>query len=115
MTSSLVGNAGNHEMRRHIALSSAACDDLASIWDYIGIQGGNPDAADHVLRSIHDALDTTARLPNRGVACPPPNGVRRIHASGHTVYYRPIHDHTVQILRVLNDRRDREAELQKWL
>ena len=103
-------------MAKPIVLSSAACEDLGGIWHYIAIVNHNPDAAESLLRTIQETIALLPRFPARGVQCGGnfPQNVRRITVSGHSIYYRTIND-TIEIARILDDRRDREETLRRWL
>ena len=53
-------------MKYNINYSPKALQDLDEIWDYISKELSNPDAAEHVVTSILDAVDVLGEFPESG-------------------------------------------------
>jgi plasmid stabilization system protein ParE len=93
------------EALRRVVWAPKAKQDLRHIWRYFA-RVASPDIADNLLREIRDA---TQRLAERPLLWRPRDdvmpGLRAVLVHPYTVFYR-VTDSTVEIVRVLHERRD---------
>jgi toxin ParE1/3/4 len=93
-----------------IIRSKEADEDLFDIWRYIAFD--NPAAADRVLDTIERRWQPLAIHPllgrDRADIAP---GIRHLVSGNYLILYRIVHDHSIEIVRVLHGRRriDRSA------
>jgi toxin ParE1/3/4 len=88
--------------------SPEAESDLFDIWDFASL-ANKVDHAEGVLREIERAADLLSRWPEFGRARDTLRaGIRSLHVNRHTIFYR-VKDNAVQIVRVLDERRDIET------
>ncbi len=90
---------------RRFALTPAAADDLAEIFDFLRAE--NPDAARRVLQKFREAMDRLARTPGMGhlredLADEP---LKFWPVYSYLIIYRPT-THPLQVVRVLHGARD---------
>jgi toxin ParE1/3/4 len=97
---------------RTLVLAAKAERDLIDIWKYVA-KVSAPDLADNVLREIKRAVQ---RLADRPFTGRPRNeiavGLRSLLVHPHAIIYR-VTDSTVEISRILHERRDFEAAFAK--
>jgi toxin ParE1/3/4 len=93
---------------RRVVWPPKARQDLRQIWRYFA-RVASPDIADKLLREIRDATERLATRPflwrARDDVMP---GLRAVLVHPYTVFYR-VTDSTVEIVRVLHERRDFSA------
>jgi plasmid stabilization system protein ParE len=95
-----------------LLISAAAQEDLLRIYEWISEHNGE-DRADLVLRRMNTSLERLAKFPN---LAPPARSLddealRRHSVRPWTVFYRPLMEGGVEILRVFDSRRDLAALL----
>lgn len=100
-----------------IILSPTADKDLQDIWHDIGVENGNPDAADSILNTLKETFILLGRFPKVGPVASEfvqyvPQ-LRTYSVSGYVVFYRAIED-GIQIGRVVHSRMHRESAFLKW-
>jgi toxin ParE1/3/4 len=90
---------------KRVVWSPKAKRDLRQIWRYFA-RVASPDIADNLLREISDAGQRLAERPllwrSRDDVLP---GLRAVLVHPYTVFYR-VTDSSVEIVRVLHERRD---------
>jgi toxin ParE1/3/4 len=100
------------EAPRTLILAGKAERDLIDIWKYVA-KASAPDTADNVLRDIKQAVQ---RLADRPFTGRPRNeisvGLRSLLVHPHVIVYR-VTDSTVDISRILHERRDFDAAFAK--
>ncbi len=100
-----------------LVISRAADDDLNAIWQYIGVEKGNVEAANHILESIRDTLLLLPRFPHLGRSCTElesyVTNLKCMTLEGHLVYYR-LTDEGIDVGRIVNARRERERIVIGW-
>jgi toxin ParE1/3/4 len=94
--------------------SSAAQEDLLRIFEWISERNGE-DRATAVMRRLNTSLQRLAKFPNlaplaRGLD---DEALRRHSVRPWTVFYRPLVEGGVEIMRVFDSRRDVAALLGK--
>jgi toxin ParE1/3/4 len=83
--------------------------DLDDIWDYIGIEKGNPTAAQRVIERLFDAFSILSRQPLLGEGREDLGAnVRAFVVRPYAVLYRP-QANGVQIAQVVHSARDIHA------
>lgn len=96
-------------MKYNINYSPKALQDLDEIWDYISKELSNPDAAEHVVTSILDAVDVLGEFPESGAPLEPhinlDSPYRFVTASNYIAFYR-FEENTVYVDRVLYQKRN---------
>lgn len=98
-----------------MVLTPVAEADLAEITEYIGVEHGNVDAANSLLRSLRDAVVLLERFPELGR--PRANysvaGLRALTVEGFTVFYR-IRNQQIEVGRIVHPRRERHRLIEEW-
>lgn len=90
-----------------LAHTSRAERDLTDIW--LEIAQHDQRAADRVIDHIRDRCQVLLAFPRGGEACPRfGRDLRWFPAGNHVIFYRPDED-GIQVVRVLDGRRDLEA------
>lgn len=96
-------------MKYNINYSPKALQDLDEIWDYISKELCNPDAAEHVINSILNAVDVLGEFPESGAPLEPhinlDSPYRFVTAGNYIAFYR-FEENTVFIDRVLYQKRN---------
>jgi len=96
-------------MKYNINYSPKALQDLDEIWDYISKELSNPDAAEHVVTSILDAVDVLGEFPESGAPLEPhidlDSPYRFVTAGSYIAFYR-FEENTVYVDRVLYQKRN---------
>lgn len=96
-------------MKYNINYSPKALQDLDEIWDYISKDLFNPDAAEHVVTSILDAIDVLGEFPESGAPLEPhinlDSPYRFVTAGNYIAFYR-FEENTVFVDRVLYQKRN---------
>ena len=96
-------------MKYNINYSPKALQDLDEIWDYISNELSNPNAAEHVVTSILDAVDVLGEFPESGAPLDPhinlDSPYRFVTASNYIAFYR-FEENTVYVDRVLYQKRN---------
>lgn len=83
--------------------------DLAAVWDYIGVEKCSPAAAHHVVERLFEAFASLARQPLLGEQRDDLGAnVRAFVIRPYVVLYRPI-TNSVQIIQVVHSARDIQA------
>jgi toxin ParE1/3/4 len=100
------------EASRTLILAAKAERDLINIWKYVA-KTSAPDTADNVLHEIKQAVQRLADRPFTGrsrneIAV----GLRSLLVHPHVIIYR-VTESTVDISRVLHERRDFDAAFAK--
>jgi len=97
-----------------LVISPQADDDLTAIWQYIGVENGNVEAATQVLAAIRDTLLILPGFPHLGRPCTEfADDVPRRHRisiEGYIAYYR-LHGDTLEVGRIVHERRNRQVML----
>lgn len=90
-------------------LDSKVHGDLDNIWDFIGVERGNPRAARRLIGRLYEAFSSLARQPEMGERREDlgPN-VRAFVVRPYLVLYRP-RPGGVQIAQVVHSARDIQA------
>jgi toxin ParE1/3/4 len=89
---------------RELVKSSRAELDLVQIWAHLSAHGES--VADKALALIERRCELVQQFPFGGEACPRfGDGMRWIPAGNYMIFYRP-QDDRIQIVRVLDGRRD---------
>ena len=105
-------------MDYEVVLSPEFQNDLDDIWDYIGIENGNPEGAIRITEGILDAVSELASFPCRGrtvmLAGDLDSGYRYIVFEAYVIVYRIQRD-IVQIARVVHHRQDYLRVLFPWM
>lgn len=93
---------------RLIRLSDEAEEDLAEAADYLDQQTGNPSFGDRLLDELDHVMDLIAERPwmgrERGELLP---GLRGFPHGSFVIYWR-VEENSVEIVRVLHQKRDVE-------
>jgi toxin ParE1/3/4 len=90
-------------------LDRAVRQDLDDVWDYIGVEKGNPAAAQRLIERLFDAFSTLARQPLLGETREDLGANIRVFAvRPFVVLYRP-QPNGVQIAQVVHSARDIHA------
>lgn len=80
--------------------------DLELIWRYTLDQWGEQQA-DTYIRQLNEGFHLLAREPETGRDCgyirP---GYRKYHTGRHIIFYRPVSDSEIEVVRVLHERMD---------
>ena len=96
-------------MKHNINYSPKALQDLDEIWDYISKELSNPDAAEHVVTAILDAVDVLGEFPESGAPLEPhinlDSPYRFVTAENYIAFYR-FEDNTVYVDRILYQKRN---------
>ncbi|MDR0963102.1 MAG: type II toxin-antitoxin system RelE/ParE family toxin [Clostridium sp.] len=96
-------------MNIKIKYSPESLNDLDAIWEYIFIELANPDAADHVINSIMEAISNLETFPEMGAPLSSVTDIesdyRFISSGGYLIFYRS-EDKNVYIDRILYGKRD---------
>ena len=96
-------------MKYNINYSPKVLQDLDEIWDYISKDLSNPDAAEHVVTSILDAVDVLSEFPESGAPLEPHINLyspyRFVTAGNYIAFYR-FEENTVYVDRVLYQKRN---------
>ncbi len=96
-------------MKHNINYSPKALQDLDEIWDYISKELSNPDAAEHVVTAILDAVDVLGEFPESGAPLEPhinlDSPYRFVTAGNYIAFYR-FEDNTVYVDRILYQKRN---------
>jgi plasmid stabilization system protein ParE len=96
-----------------LVITAAARADLLRIFDWISISSGE-DRAAAVMRRLNASFGRLASFPNIGPATKNLGGSERRHSvRPWTIFYRPLNDGGVEILRVFDSRRDIAALMGK--
>jgi len=75
---------------------------MIAIWQYIGVERANPNAADDLLREIDRRIEMLARFPLLGESQPHfGERTRRIIVGNYLVYYDLLAD-VIHVLRVFH-------------
>jgi toxin ParE1/3/4 len=91
-------------MSRYV-LSPRAQADIDEIWDYTA-ETWNADQAERYIRQLHQAIETVARDPRRGLACDHIRpGYRKYSVGSHVLFFR-LTDSGIDVVRVLHQRMD---------
>jgi len=102
---------------RTIVLSPSADADLTHIWNYIGVENSNPDAADELLHTIRETLLLLARFPEAGRLSfefsQYAKHVRMFPVGGFVIFYRSA-ERKIEVGRIVHSRMHREAAFLKW-
>ena len=89
-----------------LVVTAAARADLLRIFDWISVYSGEERAV-AVMRRLNASFQRLASFPNIGPATPNLGGAERRHGvRPWTIFYRPLNDGGVEILRVFDSRRD---------
>ena len=89
---------------RELVKTSRAETDLAQIWAQLLLHGEA--FADRVIDLIDRRCEVIRQLPYGGEACPQfGHDMRWFPAGNYVIFYRPLEDR-VQVVRVLDGRRD---------
>jgi toxin ParE1/3/4 len=95
---------------RQIILSKDAGRDLADIWDYTAREHG-PTQADNYIGDIDRILALALDYPNMGMDYSDiRQGYRKLGSGHHLIFYIP-RDAGIEVIRVLHERMDIEAQL----
>jgi plasmid stabilization system protein ParE len=99
-----------------VRFSPAAHRDLSNAWEYVSEHQDDATTRE-ILRRIRDAVKQLVSFPELGSVCEEFDlafDVRRLVVSGYAVYYRH-RDETIEVSRILHERRHRESVLARWL
>lgn len=101
-----------------LIVAPAARTDLDGIWDYIGIENANPDAADRLLATIHDTFRLLSTQPLMGEKCQEfdhlVSGLRHFPVGTYIIYYTPLDD-GVCVGHVAHGMMDQDELFREWL
>lgn len=101
-----------------LIIAEAARDELDSIWEYIGVENGNPNAADRLIETFFERFKLLSQQPLMGECCHEFEhlvpGLRQFAAGSYIIYYTPLKD-GVQIGHVAHGAMDQEAAFRRWL
>ena len=79
-----------------LIVAPAARDELDAIWDYIGIENGNPGAADRVIEKFFEKFLLLSQQRLMGERCHEfehlVTGLRQFPAGSYIIYYTPVQD-----------------------
>lgn len=93
-------------------------EELDAIWDYIGVENSNPDAADRLIENFFERFLVLSRQPFMGERCHEFEhlvpGLRRFPIGSYIVYYTPMED-GVHIGHVAHGAMDQDALFKRWL
>ena len=96
-------------MKHNINYSQKALQDLDETWEYISKELCNPEAAEHVINAILDAVDVLGEFTESGAPLEPHIGLdtpyRFVTAGNYIAFYR-FEDNTVYVDRVLYKKRN---------
>lgn len=87
-----------------LIFASTAIEDLDDLWDWVGAD--SPDAADRRLAGIRETCLRLADHPHLGRARDELMPGLRSLVHGRYVIFNRVHEQAVQILRVIDGRRD---------
>jgi toxin ParE1/3/4 len=94
-----------------IAQTSRAERDLVEIWAHVAIH--NTQLADRLIDLIQERCQLLLRFPRGGEACPRfGSEMRWFPAGNYVIFYRPDAN-GIQVIRVLDGRRDLDVEFWK--
>ena len=96
-------------MKYNINYSPKALQDLDEIWDYISKELSNPEAAEHIVNSILDAVDILDEFPESGAPLEPHinlDSPYRFITSGNYIAFYRFEENTVYVDRVLYQKRN---------
>ncbi|HEX2138037.1 MAG TPA: type II toxin-antitoxin system RelE/ParE family toxin [Microvirga sp.] len=97
---------------RRVVWAPKALQDLRSVWRYYA-RVASPDIADSLLREIAQTAERLSAQSLRGRARDELNpGLRSVLAHPYTIFYR-VRNGTVEIVRVLHERRNFPAFFSK--
>lgn len=102
----------------HLIIAQAAREELDAIWDYIGIENENPDAADRLIETFFEQFMLLTKQPQMGERCHEfahlvPN-LRQFPSGRYIIYYVPSKD-AVHIGHIAHGAMDQEAVFRRWL
>ena len=92
-----------------VIVSPAARNDLVAIRDYICDELLNPDAAEKLMTDLRQMIRSLSEFPERGALLSNILTIRTGHryliCGSYAVFYQ-INEHTVEVLRILNQRQN---------
>lgn len=92
-------------MAHRITVSAPAKDDLDAIWDYLAKEA-SPEIADFVIARLFEAMNAAAEHPHLYPETTFRGKPRRVNVFEYAVFYEPLTDDGIFVLRVIHGRRN---------
>ncbi len=96
-----------------VILSRPANSDLDATWDYLAAEA-SPEIADFVIARLFEAMNRAAEYPLMYRETSYRGRPRRINVFEYAIFYEPLPEGGVFILRVIHGRRDIARLLRKF-